>query len=262
MKPVITTAVNDTIGTVTLHRPEVHNALNLFMIRELTEVFTRWGKQSELRVLLLRAAGINFSAGADLNWMREGLSQSASQLKAESMELADLFHSIASAPQVVVCAVKGKVMGGANGLVAASDLVIAGEDATFAFSEVKLGLVPATISPYVLRKVGYAKSLDWMITGRLFTATEAQEAGMVQYLTGKEELEAETERMVNGLLENGPEAMKGVKHMLNDRDLTPFDQSSREHSAALIARYRTSNEGQEGMNAFFEKRKPGWHAGH
>ncbi len=258
MEKTIATRFTESSGTVTLNRPEVHNAINLQMIRELSDVFTRMKNQPAVRVIHLCASGSNFSAGADLNWMREGLYQTGSRVSEESLELANLFHSIAAAPQVVVCSVKGKVMGGANGIVAASDLVVAAEEAQFAFTEVRLGLVPATIAPYILRKAGYAKSLDWMLTGRLFTAREAFQAGLIQYLSSGPDPEKDAGEIIEGLLRNGPRAMKGIKKMVNDLSAGYIDRETRELTAQLIARYRTSEEGQEGMKAFFEKRKPFW----
>ena len=258
MEKTVTTRFTEASGTVTLNRPDVHNAMNLQMVRELSDVFIRLHNQPGIRIIHLCASGSNFSAGADLNWMREGLSQTGSRVREESLELANLFHSIAAAPQVVVCSVKGKVMGGANGIVAASDLVVAADEAQFAFTEVRLGLVPATIAPYILRKAGYAKSLDWMLTGRLFSAREAFQAGLVQYLSSGTKTEKDSVEIIEGLLRNGPRALKGIKQLVNDLSGGDIDGETRELTAQLIARYRTSEEGQEGMKAFFEKRKPVW----
>jgi methylglutaconyl-CoA hydratase len=250
--------LNYPLATVILNRPEVHHAMDIGMIRELTSTLTTFGADPNVRIILIHSTGDNFSAGADLNWMRDGMNQTEAQLKSESMELAQLFRLITEIPPVVVSAVKGKVMGGANGIVAASDLVLAEETASFAFSEVKLGLVPATIAPFVIRKSGKSLTASWMLTGRQFNAREALNGGLIHFVCQAGSLELEIGKLMSDLLANGPEALKGIKKMI--RQFSPESDPATlvGTTAEIIARCRISDEGQEGMNAFFEKRKPGW----
>lgn len=251
--------VSGPVATLTLHREEVRNAMNIRMIRELSRAFKDLNENREIRIILLRAEGQDFSAGADLKWMREGLEQSREQLVAESRELAGLFGIIQHAEHVVVASVRGRVMGGANGLIAASDIVVVEETARFAFSEVKLGLIPATIAPFVLRKTGYSRARELMLTGRLFHAKEAVEIGLAHVICSEGELQEKTEELIRGLLSNGPQAMQGVRSLLDKLVRPDIPDQLQDDTAELIARYRTSEEGQEGIRAFFEKRKPGWH---
>ena len=255
----IISTITGSVATITLNRPGFHNAMDITLIRELTDSIKKIEARDEIRIILLNAKGLNFCAGADLNWMREGMNQTPVQLKSESLELSNLFNTIWASELIVISAVQGKVIGGANGLVAASDIVVAEETASFAISEVKLGLVPATIAPYVVHKIGYSRSTEIMLSGRTFDAKEARLAGLVHYLCEAGTLKATTEEIIANLLTNGPDAMKGIKKLLHWLESGTITNQIQEHTADLIARYRTSPEGQEGMSAFLEKRKPGWH---
>ena len=247
---------------VSLNRPEVHNAMDIQMIRDLSECFSILDRDKDIRLIVISSTGDNFSAGADLNWMRNGMDQTAVQLDEESNELARLFRLIWEADPIVIASVRGKVMGGANGLLAASDMVVAETTASFAFPEVKLGLVPATIAPYILRKAGFSRTTELMLTGRMFSAREAREAGLAQRICDQGLLKENTDKLIEELLSNGPEAMKGVKQLLRrlEKDI-PSDQIQA-YTSKLIAGFRVSDEGQEGMKAFFEKRNPNWHENH
>jgi len=174
------------------------------------------------------------------------------------MELAGLFRLITEILIPCVCAVQGKVIGGANGLVAASDLVIAENTARFSFSEVKLGLIPATIVPFVICKAGRSRTAAWMLSGEPFSSGEALAGGLVHYTCAEGELEKRTGQVISQLLKGGPEAMKGIKKMLREFSAHGGAQTIQEETAELIAKTRISPEGQEGMNAFLEKRKPDW----
>jgi len=232
--------------------------MDLQMIRDLTESVVELNKEEDVRIIQFAAQGENFSAGADLNWMREGLDQTEDQLMKESQELARLFRCIRESAAITVASIQGRVMGGAIGLVAASDLVVAEHTTTLAFSEVKLGLVPATISPHVLRKAGPGRCSDWMLTGRSIPASEALEAGLFHRLCEAGSLAETTDQLIRTLLSNGPLALQGVKRMLDklehERDPDQVDA----YNSQLIASFRISEEGQEGMKAFFEKRKADW----
>jgi len=254
----IKTNDRNAFGTVTLDRPGVHNAMNIRMIRELAHALEDLGKRSGKHLILIDAAGPNFSAGADLHWMREGIGQDRDQLLAESKELAGLFRQISESGSVIVTAVRGKAIGGAVGLVAASDLVIAESSASFRFSEVKLGLIPAVIAPYVLRKTGTGKAAAWMLTGREFPANEAHESGLVQFICPPGGLEEETSGLLKELRTGGPAAIAGIKQLIRKVSGTSPPAEYLEETADLIAAFRTSKEGQEGIRAFFEKRNPDW----
>jgi len=254
----ILTSIKGSVATITLNRPTVSHAINLQMIRELTQAFSSLDKEPGIRIILLRSTGEHFCAGADLNWMSEGLEQSEAQLKQESMELAGLFLLMTGLSSILVTALRGKVVGGANGLLAASDIVIAEASSHFAFSEVKLGLVPATIAPFVVQRVGKSRAKAWMILGSWFDAEEARSAGLVDIICLSGQLEKESSGIIKNLLSGGPEAMAGIKKMFN---LFDFDQEAdalKEQSAEILARFRKSPEGQEGMKAFLEKRRPAW----
>ncbi|MDX2430988.1 MAG: enoyl-CoA hydratase-related protein [Bacteroides sp.] len=254
----ILTSIEGPVATITLNRPAVHHAINLEMIRELTEALSRFDKEPDISIILLRSTGEHFCAGADLNWMKEGMKQRESQLKKESMELASLFSLMTRVSAIILTAVSGKVVGGANGLVAASDLVIADESTRFAFSEVKLGLIPATIAPYVVRRLGKSKAAAWMLTGRWFSSEEAKCAGLVDFSCKKGKLEEECSKVLKDLRSGGPEALAGIKDMLHNFDFDMDADRIIEKSAGILARLRISSEGQEGMKAFLEKRRPRW----
>lgn len=257
-EPFILSRFEERSATLTLNRPGVHNALDMKMIRQLTGAIELLPGRKNVRVVVLRAEGKHFSAGADLDWMRQGLTQEPDQLKAESLELARLFRLIYDSELIFVAALHGKVLGGANGLAAASDIVIAEDTTRFAFSEVKLGLVPATIAPYILRKAGHGRTAEMMLTGRTFDAHQAHSAGLVHFICEEGSLEEFTGRIVSDLLSGGPEAMKGIKHLLRSLEPGKITDEIQDHTADLISRFRVSDEGQEGMNSFFQKRKPGW----
>lgn len=246
------------IGSITLNRPRVHNALHIEMIREISDAFRRLNKQKDLRLIIIDSNGENFSAGADLNWMKKGLEQSKEELANESEELAQLFHTIYTCPVVTLAVAKGKVMGGANGIIAAADISVATPGTTFAFSEVKLGLIPATIAPYVVARTGKNVAREWMLTGRQINAREAYERGLVNMLSQYENPDSTIQPLIRTLINNGPQAMKGVKKMFMNDDLLRDPGEQLKATAELIAKYRVSEEGQEGIRAFFEKRKPEW----
>ena len=247
------------VARLSLNRAGIRNAMDIEMVRELDWNFTRLNENTDLRIILLCARGEHFSAGADLNWMRRGQEQSGDQLLAESRELAGLFRTIHSSGHVVVTAVRGKAMGGAIGLVAASDIVVVDESARFAFPEVKLGLIPATIAPYVLRKTGYSRAKELMLTGRMFSGKYAVEIGLAHMICGDGKLEETVDELLGNLLTGGPLAMKGIKSFLDELEPAADPDQLLNETAELIARFRTSEEGQEGIRAFLEKRKPGWH---
>jgi methylglutaconyl-CoA hydratase len=257
--PTIVTDFTPPMATLTLNRPEVHNALHMGMIRELSALFRSLEKDQKFHLVRLNAAGYHFSSGADLNWMREAMNQDAEQLRTESLELADLFRALRDSRLIVVTSVRGKAMGGAVGLVAASDIVVAEQTASFAFPEVRLGLIPATIAPFVIQKLGYSRTAELMLTGRVFTAEMGLQYGLIHYICNEGELDGTTEEVLKQLRSNGPEAISSVKELLRKLYDGLPPSIERELTATLIAKHRVSDEGQEGMKAFFDKRNPFWH---
>ena len=246
------------VGTIYLNRPQVRNAMDLNMIRDLTSAFQMLDNEEEVRIIVLTSKGDNFCSGADLNWMQSGMNQTMVQLSKESLELAGLYRTIWESATVTIASVKGRIPGGAIGLLAASDFVVAERSSSLTFSEVKLGLVPATISPYVIRKAGLSRTNDWMMTGRLIESEEAMAAGMIHRICENGFLPETTKNLIDELISNAPQALMGVKQLLRDLEGETEPDQEDQFTSRLIARYRTSAEGQEGMNAFFEKRKPRW----
>jgi methylglutaconyl-CoA hydratase len=244
------------VATLTLNRPEVRNALDLQMIREITSAIELLNKESAIRLILFNSSGDHFCSGADLNWMQSAPGLPEDQVRSESFELAKLFRVIWDASAVTISSVKGHMAGGAIGLLAASDFVVAERSALLTFAEVKLGLVPATIAPYVMRKAGFSRSSDWMMTGRVIDAAEAHEAGLVHRICEDGSLELATGLLVEELLSGGVQALKGIKRLLRRIEGKTDPGELDTYTSGLIAGFRTSPEGQEGMKAFLEKRKP------
>ena len=241
------------IATVTMRRPEVHNAFNSRLILDLHAAFTDLSADTRLHAIILTGDGPSFSAGADLNMMKESASFTQEQNLNDALRLADLFDSINTFPCPVVARVNGTAMGGGLGLLAVCDIVIAVESARLAFSEVKLGIAPAVISPYVVRKIGETHARVLFVTGERFSVTHAQEIGLVHVVTKPEELDATVGKTVNELLSSGPQAIRACKALaLNvghmDRD------NARKYTAETIASLRVSAEAQERLSAFLEKR--------
>jgi len=245
-------------GFVILNRPEVHNALHIDMIREISDSVRRFNDDDSIRIIRFEAEGTNFSAGADLHWMKKGMEQSREQLHAESRELAMLFNEIYNSGKLTISVLKGKVLGGANGIAAASDIAIATPQTSFAFTEVKLGLIPATIAPYIVRRTGNTVAGEWMLSGRKIDADEAFSRGLVNMIWKEEELGEKLEDLTKLLLTNSPNATAGIKKLFKLQSFSKDPDELIDTTSKLIAGFRVSEEGQEGIRAFFEKRKPRW----
>ena len=246
----------ENVITIWLNRPEVHNAMNELMIEELTDVFTSTTDE-EIRAVLLRGKGKSFCAGADLNYMKEIASFGIADNKADSMKLANLFNSIYSYPIPTIALVHGSAFGGANGLLAACDIVLAEENTTFAFSEVKLGIAPATIAPFVIKRIGEFGAKELMITGKRFKGPEALKWKLVNDSLPEEELEKKLQQLIEEIKRNGPKAIRATKKLIHSIVDSDIDKLI-EYTGDLIAELRASDEGQEGMAAFLEKRKSKW----
>jgi methylglutaconyl-CoA hydratase len=245
------------VASVTLNRPEVHNAFNEVMIAELTEIFKKVSVDDAVRVVVLTGNGKSFSAGADLNWMKKMINYSYEENLDDSLKLAELFHLMYSCPKPVIARVNGAAIGGGTGLVAVCDIAIAAENAKFSLSEVKLGLVPACISPYVIRKVGEGRCREFFLTGERLIAKRAMELGLVNQVVPLEELDRAVQEKADQLISSGPKAITMCKELLKNVPGMDFDKA-KTYTADMIARMRIGDEGQEGMNAFLEKRKPKW----
>lgn len=251
--------LGESMAWINLDRPEVRNAMNAEMIRELTEVFDWLNSRDDIRVIILKGNGVAFCAGADLNYMKEMASFSREENVADAERLSKLFRTIYFCNKSVVVVVHGACMGGANGIVAAADVVIAETNTKFAFSEVRLGITPATISPFVVQKIGNAAARDLMLTGRRFSALEAKECKLVNAVAEQPELIDVERRYVEHFLQASPVAGAECKNLLRmvSGFSNPYDAIFG-RTSEIIAEQRISEAGQEGMNAFFEKRKPNW----
>ncbi|WP_028768126.1 enoyl-CoA hydratase-related protein [Shewanella fidelis] len=244
------------VAQMVLNRADKHNAFDEVMISEMITVLEHFALSPECRVLVLKANGKNFSAGADLNWMRKQAKMDFSQNLNDANELAKLMSVLDKFPKPTITLVQGAAFGGALGLICCSDIAIANERASFCLSEVKLGLIPAVISPYVTRAMGQRAARRYMMTAERFDAQKALELQVIHEIN--DDLDAAAEPIINALLSNSPQGMAWVKSLLSTLEDGVIDQSTLEHTSERIARIRVSDEGQEGLNAFFEKRAPQW----
>ena len=249
--------IKNKVAWVTLNRPEIHNAFNETMIGELLELYKELGDMTNVRVVVITGEGKSFCAGADLNWMGGVIKYSYEQNLDESLQLAELFYTMYSLPKPTIAMVNGAAIGGGAGMVAVNDLVIASDRAKFSFSEVKLGLVPACISPYVIRKVGENRSRELFLSGERMDARKALQFGFVNQVVPEEELKTVVEKQIEQLMSSGPNALAICKDLLEKVPQMSLEQAKK-YTAEAIAKLRVSDEGQEGMKAFFEKRKPNW----
>jgi methylglutaconyl-CoA hydratase len=257
MHITVNQSLHKKIATITLRRPEVHNALNAQLIQDLTDVFTALASDEQLHGVVLAAEGPSFSAGADIQMMKEAIRFSEEENRQDALRLADLLYAINTCPCPVVARVHGAAIGGGVGLVAACDIAIASENARFGFSEVKLGLVPAIISPYVVRKIGETHARALFVTGTRFDATHAKTIGLVHLVVPPERLDEMIQEALQELESSAPQAIRSCKALamaIGNMD----DDDARSHTSELIARLRVSKEGQEGLSAFLEKRPPRW----
>lgn len=247
----------DRIALVTIRRAEVHNALNTQLLRDLHAAFTDLATDTRLHGVVLTGEGPSFSAGADVTMMRASASYTQEQNVLDALEMGNLFETINNFPCFVLARVNGNALGGGLGLLAVCDMAIAVENARMAFSEVKLGIAPAVISPYVVRKIGETEARVLFVTGKRFTPVRAREIGLVHLVVPPEELDAAVEKIVGELLTSAPQAMRVCKTLA--LTVGKLDrETARKYTAETIAALRVSPEGQEGLRAFLEKRKPNW----
>ncbi len=247
----------DQVAWISFNRPEIHNAFNAHMLSELDDAFDKARTDESIRVIVLRGMGKSFSSGADINWLREIIDYSFEQNLEESLHLAEVLHKIYVLPKPTLAMVNGTAIGGGTGFLAVCDIAIASEEAKFGLSELKIGLVPAAISPYVIRKIGESNAREYFLTGRRITAQEARQIGLLNKVVPPEKLAEEVEETVSLLLTSGPEALASCKELIHKVPQMSFDEA-KAFTAKMIAELRVSEEGQEGMSAYLEKRKPSW----
>ena len=245
------------VATVSLARPEARNALNAALIGEITRCFGELADDDNVRVVVVTGEGTTFSAGADVGYMRDTAGFSYEENLEDARRLAEMFRTVDELPKPVVARVRGAAIGGGAGLVAASDVAVAEEGTRFAFSEVRLGIAPATIAPFVVRKIGLSRARALFLTGERFGAERAREIGLVHQVVPEGDLDSATGDVVAGLVQGGPAAQAAIKMLLRQVEATePMEALGL--MTGLIAELRAGEEGQEGMRAFLEKREPRW----
>ncbi|MBW3658742.1 MAG: enoyl-CoA hydratase/isomerase family protein [Actinobacteria bacterium] len=246
------------VVTLTLDKPEVRNAFNPDFMQAIRAAFEGLREDDTLRAVVLTGEGQAFSAGADLNWMRSMKDYSYEDNVADSRELDALFRTIDGFPRPVVAKVNGAALGGAMGLIACADIAVASRAAVFGFSETKLGIAPAVISTYVQPKIGVSNARRYFLTGERFDADRAFSLGLVHEVCDPDDLDATTERVLVEVLTAGPAAQVAVKDLIPLVEGAASQAEAAEHTVAVISRLRVGDEGQEGMQAFFDKRPAAW----
>jgi methylglutaconyl-CoA hydratase len=249
---------NDKIATVRLNRPGKHNAFDEHLIAELTQAFRDLATDASVRVVALGANGPSFSAGADLDWMKRMSAMDRVANERDSLLLAELMSAIDRCPKPVLALVQGAAFGGGVGLVACCDIAIASTRASFSLSEVRLGLIPAVISPYVAAAIGPRACRRYFLTAERFDAETAERLGLVHRVVEPEALGTAQDEIVAHLLKGGPNALAAAKGLIRCVSYAPIDEALRRDTAQRIADMRASAEGKEGIAAFLEKRKPNW----
>lgn len=249
------------VATITLNRPEKHNAFDDVLIKELTSLFKTAAEDKNIRALVLAANGKSFCAGADANWMRRMADYSFQENIADANLLANMLWQLNYMPKPTIAKVQGAAFGGAIGLIACCDIAIASKLSKFCLSEVKLGLIPATISPYVIEALGARVARRYFTTAEVFSARRARRLGLISEVVGEEEMDANVEDILSCILKNGPNAVAAAKQLVFDVADQPNEEELLERTSLRIATIRVSGEGQEGLKAFLEKRPPNWQKG-
>ena len=259
MEEIVLVNVVDGVAMVTLNRPDVHNAFDEHLIAALSGKLDALKMEKNVFAVVLSGAGKSFSAGADLNWMKRAAQFTEQQNKADALALAAMLHKLYTMPKITIACVRGAAMGGGLGLVSCCDIVIAQRDTKFALSEVKLGLIPATIAPYVLRALGERQSRRYFQTGERFDGATAHALGLVHELVEDEsQIHPRLETLLNLLRANGPKAMAASKQLCLDLAGQPITPEVMNDTATRIAQIRAGAEAKEGLSAFLEKRKAVW----
>ncbi|WP_310632799.1 enoyl-CoA hydratase/isomerase family protein [Paraburkholderia sp.] len=252
--------VAEHIATVTLNRPDVRNAFNETMIAEVSAAFTALGARDDVRAIVLAGNGKAFCAGADLNWMRKMAGYSDAENRADAMGLAQMLAAVYRCPKPVIARVQGDAYAGGMGLVCTADVVVAADTVNFCLSEARLGLMPATIAPYVIRALGEQASRRYFVTAEAFDCATALRLGLVSEAVSAADLDATVQRLAQTLCANSPNAVRECKQLVQDVASAPIDDALIADTAARIARIRASDEGRDGVSSFLEKRTPRWRA--
>ncbi|MFM2087359.1 MAG: hypothetical protein RLZZ237_2228 [Pseudomonadota bacterium] len=250
--------IEGNVATVTLNRPDVRNAFNETTIAELARAFEGLGRSEMVRAIVLAANGAAFCAGADLNWMKKMAGYTHAENQADALQLAQMLRTIYLCPKPVVAKVQGDCYAGGMGLVAACDIILAAEDVHFCLSEVRLGLIPATISPYVIKAMGENAARRYFLTAERFSAQEALRMGFVHEVVAGETLDAKTAEVLKALTGNSPHAVAQAKTLVRDIAGQLVDDALLFDTAERIAQIRASEQGREGVQSFLDKRKPSW----
>ncbi len=246
---------DELVATITLDRQQVHNAFDDITIIRLIEAISE-ASEKHAKVLILKSEGRHFSAGADLAWMKSMADNDFDANFSDSQQLAKLMYLLANCNMPTICQVQGAAFGGALGLIACCDIAFATPDAKFCLSEVKLGLIPAVISPYVIKAIGERQSRRYFVTAEIFKAQKAYELGLIHEIV--DDLDEVVANTVETIIKNSPKAVMAAKQLIADVASKPIDENIRDLTAERIAKIRVSEEGQEGLSAFFEKRLPAW----
>ena len=254
----LTISIDGRVATVTLDRPDARNAFNEITITEIAMAFDTLGQNEEVRAIVLAANGPAFCAGADLNWMKKMAGYSFAENGDDAARLADMLRTIYLCPKPVVAKVQGDCYAGGMGLAAACDIVVAAAHANFCLSEVKLGLIPATISPYVIKAMGENAARRYFLTAERFSAAEAHRIGFAHEVVEADALDATVAGLVKALVSNSPNAVQEAKKLVRDISGQPVSDALLADTAERIAHIRASLEGREGVASFLEKRKPSW----
>ena len=252
--------ITNQTASIWLNRPQIHNAFNEVMIGELIKAFNEVSALEDVRVVVLRGRGKSFCAGADLNWMRDVAQYGYEQNYKESLQLSDCFFTIYNCPKPTIAMVHGAAIGGANGLLSACDMAICDDETVFSLSEVKIGIVPACISPYVIKRVGEYGAKELMLTGKRINGKQAEHFRLVNKSLPDTELEAYLDELISLLKSSGPKAMTQCKTLIDQVSNKITLDEALSYTAQMIAEIRASEEGQEGMAAFLEKRRPKWNS--
>ena len=243
---------------ITLNRPEIHNAFDAQVISELLNIFNKISADDQVKACVLQAKGKTFSAGADFNWMQTMAALSEEENRQDANVLANMMRALDTLPVPTIAKVQGAAYGGALGLISCCDIAIASDRAKFCTSEVKIGLIPAVISPYVVRALGYRAARRYMVSAETFSADQGLALGFLHHVCDASELDDAVEETLNKLAKNGPQAMAACKTLIENISNRPINQEVMGYTSEQIAKIRVSPEGQEGLAAFLQKRTPNW----
>ncbi len=249
---------NRNVATIWLNRPERNNALNADFINELITAFKQVSSNPDIRLLVIRGKGKHFCSGGDLQWMQESINLDFAGNLKDAQQLSELFYQLYNLPKPTLAVVQGAAFGGAVGFVACCDMAIGADNAMFCLSEVRIGLIPATISPFVIRCMGNRAALSYSLTAERFSGKRATELGLLHQSCPDEELSALTEKWIAQLLQNSPAAQEACKKLFAEIGTGEITPELRRYTEEAIANIRVSKEGQEGLHAFLEKRSPNW----